>query len=148
MKFSARLAKLLRPTRVAHAHCDVPCGLYDPAAAVMAANTVAVMVQKITDLQAPGPSTSPEDRKAFLNTMARMVATKEEHAQLCKKELLILWTDYFKPEHLQRFPDLHTTFWNAAKLCSANKQNVSMAAAKQLQDAVNNIADMFWKSKQ
>ncbi|MBI2642012.1 MAG: superoxide dismutase, Ni, partial [Candidatus Wildermuthbacteria bacterium] len=68
------------------------------------------------------------------------------HAQKCKEELLILWTDYFKPEHLEMFPALHETFWKAAKLCSKVKQEVSMEAAKELEKAVQEIADIFEKS--
>ena len=72
-----------------------------------------------------------------------MVQTKEAHAQLCKQELLILWTDYFKPEHLAMFPDLHDTFWKASKLCSYNKQHVDLAKAQELIDAVAKISGLF-----
>ena len=71
---------------------------------------------------------------------------KEEHAQKCKQELLILWTDYFKQEHLEMFPGLHETFWKAAKLCSRVKQEVNMEAATQLAAAVEEIAKMFEKA--
>jgi nickel superoxide dismutase len=60
---------------------------------------------------------------------------------------LVLWTDYFKPDHLEAFPDLHETFWNATKLCSATKQNVDVAAAENLMAAVEKIHNMFWESK-
>ena len=76
-----------------------------------------------------------------------MVTTKEQHAQLCKQELLILWTDYFKPETLPVFADLHETFWKAAKLCSYNKQHVDLAKAQELMDAVAKISDMFNKAE-
>src|SRR4051812_19624580 len=99
-----------------YAHCDVPCGMYDPTATRMAAATVLKMVQKLAEY--------PEDD---LNNRVRAIWTKEEHARKCKEELLILWTDYFKPEHLEKFPELHDTFWKAAKLCSANKQSVDEA---------------------
>src|SRR5207253_7250178 len=86
------LRSLIAPRLVAHAHCDIPCGIYDPTAAKIASDTVAKMVEKITG------STGTDD--ASRNTYIRSIAVKEEHAQICKKELLILWTDYFKPEHL------------------------------------------------
>ena len=129
------------PTQTVFAHCDVPCGIYDPKVAQIAAATVAKMVEKIQAL--PTENLSVADRNSFV----RMVITKEEHAQKCKDELLILWTDYFKPEHLNAFPNLHETFWKAAKLCSKNKQSVDAAAAADLVKAVNEIADMFQKSK-
>jgi nickel superoxide dismutase len=131
----------------AQAHCDVPCGIYDPFSAALAAKTVVTMAKKITELPVPGPSAKPEEQKAFENTVTRMVKTKEDHAQICKQELLILWTDYFKPQHLDLFPDLHTTFWNAAKLCSYNKQHVDVAKAEELQAAVAKIAEMFAKAQ-
>ena len=132
--------------RPADAHCDVPCGVYDPASAALAAKTVAVLAKKIVDLPAPAPGATAAEQKAFENTVTRMVQVKEEHAQLCKKELLILWTDYFKPQHLEMFPDLHATFWNAAKLCSFNKQNVDVAKAEELQQACAKISEMFAKA--
>jgi nickel superoxide dismutase len=75
-----------------------------------------------------------------------MVKVKEEHAQICKQEILILWTDYFKPQHLEMFPDLHATFWNTAKLISYCKQNVDLPKTEELQAAVQKIADMFHKA--
>ncbi len=134
------LIKIL-PERIAYAHCDVPCGIYDPKAAQTAAATVVKMVQLIEELPKENPSVN--DRNKFV----RCVLTKEEHARKCKEELLILWTDYFKPEHLNKFPDLHDTFWQAAKLCSKNKQEVSLESAKQLVKAVDEIADIFNTSK-
>lgn len=131
----------LLPSQIAYAHCDVPCGIYDPKAAQVAAATVARMVELIDGL--PSDAASIEDRAKFV----RCVMTKEEHAQKCKTELLILWTDYFKPEHLEMFPNLHETFWKAAKLCSENKQHISKEAAQNLIHAVDEIAEMFAKTK-
>ena len=134
-------SRLLRPTVVAHAHCDIPCGIYDPTAAKIAADTVAKMVEKIGQLT-PNATDVPTR-----NSFVRMVTVKEQHAELCKKELQVLWSDYFKPEHLEKYPKLHDTFWKAAKLCSKNKQNVDAAAAAELQAAVKEISDMFYATK-
>lgn len=134
------LSKLL-PAQEVFAHCDVPCGIYDPKAAQVASATVLKMVQKIDELPKENPTV--QDRNSFV----RMVWTKEEHARKCKEELLILWTDYFKPEHLEQFPTLHDTFWKAAKLCSKNKQSVDEASAQDLVKAVEEIASIFQKSK-
>ena len=133
------LRSLIAPRLVAHAHCDIPCGIYDPTPAKIAADTVAKMVEKIEG--------APGSELADRNTFTRSVQVKEEHAQICKKELLILWTDYFKPEHLEAYPKLHDTFWKAAKLCSKNKQSVDAKAAADLQAAVKEIADIFWATK-
>lgn len=133
------LDHILRPARVAAAHCDGPCGVYDPASARIAAEAVLSMAKKLVALEGDG--------LAVENTRGRYIAIKEEQAQLAKQELLILWTDYFKPPHLEANPDLHTTFWNAAKLCSQNKVEVNVEAAQALVDAIREIHDIFWASK-
>jgi nickel superoxide dismutase len=130
-----------------YAHCDVPCGIYDPHGAAIAAKTVYTMDKKVTDLPVPAPSASAQDQLEYRNTVIRMTQTKEAHAQICKAELLILWTDYFKPEHLSMFPDLHETFWKAAKLCSYNKQHVDASKAQELMDAVGKISEWFQKAE-
>lgn len=135
------LGRLLKPTTVAYAHCDIPCGIYDPTPAKIAADTVAKMVEKITALDKT--ATDFTTRGNFV----RMVMVKEQHAEICKKELQVLWSDYFKPEHVEKFPKLHDTFWKALKLASKNKQNVDAQAAADLQAAVKEISDMFYATK-
>ena len=134
------------PAKTVHAHCDGPCGVYDPASARVAAEAVVSMTKKLLAL-APPQSNSSEEWAAYNNTFSRYVAIKEDQAQETKKELLILWTDYFKPEHLANFPDLHDTFWKAAKLCSATKVNIDQTKAEELLQAVQKIHNMFWQSK-
>jgi len=135
------------PAEKAYAHCDIPCGIYDPITAKIAAQTVQKMVMRIQALQQPGASDSAEAWATYENTLGRYVAVKEEHAQLCKKELSILWGDYFRPEHLEKHPDLHDTFWKAAKLCGANKQRVDPDASKELVATVDKVAEIFWSTK-
>ena len=138
------LSKLL-PEITASAHCDIPCGIYEPTPAKIAAVTVRRMAEQIKSIEQP--KDGAEALSHYHNDVGRRVAVKEEHAQLCKKELLILWTDFFKPEHLEKFPNLHDTFWNAAKLCSKNKQDVDAELAQQLVDAVDEIAKIFYTAK-
>ncbi len=129
------------PAPSVSAHCDGPCGVYDPASTRIAAEAVLSMTKKLLDMEAkPGDT-------AYENTFSRYVAIKEEQAQLAKKELLVLWTDYFKPQHLEQFPDLHDTFWKAAKLCSACKVEVSLQHAQELMAAIEKIHTMFWATK-
>ena len=134
------------PAPEVHAHCDGPCGVYDPASARITAEAVVSMTKKILDLEAPAPGDKAANI-AYQNTLSRYIAIKEEQAQKTKKDLLILWTDYFKPVHLEQYPDLHDTFWKAAKLCSACKVEVSIEHANELMDAVQKIHDMFWATK-
>ena len=136
----------------AEAHCDIPCGIYTSAPAKTAAETVVKMVEKIQELKPPTPQEfltgNVSEVKNKANSMMRYIMVKEEHAQICKRELLILWTDYFKEEHLKMFPDLHEKFWKAVKLCSKNKREVSMEAAQALRKAVEEIGEMFEKAEQ
>jgi len=133
-------------TKTAHAHCDGPCGVYDPSSARIGAEAVLSMTKKLLDLKMPDP-THQKALIEYLNTFNRYVNIKEEQAQKAKEELLILWTDYFKPQHLEAFPDLHNVFWQAAKLCSECKVHVSLESAEKLMETVKKIHDMFWKSK-
>ena len=134
------------PAKKALAHCDGPCGVYDPASARIAAEAVLSMTKKLIAL-APPEGSDAIAWATYNNTFSRFVAVKEEQAQETKEELLILWTDYFKPEHLAAFPDQHDTFWKAAKLCSACKVNIDQGKAEELMAAVEKIHNMFWTSK-
>tara|TARA_Y100001968_G_C19451898_1_gene769270 strand:- start:6352 stop:6825 length:474 start_codon:yes stop_codon:yes gene_type:complete len=142
------IKKLLHnlPVQKVHCHCDGPCGVYDPASARVAAEAVLSMTKKLIALTPP-EGNDPTAWATYNNTFSRYVAIKEDQAKETKKELLILWTDYFKPEHLETFPNLHETFWKAAKLCSATKVNIDQAKAEELMTSVKNIHNIFWQSK-
>ena len=147
--FLNKLAATIRaaaPAQEVHAHCDGPCGVYDPADARIKAEAVLSMTKKILALSHPD-SSDANAMAQYLNTMARYIAIKEEQAHKCKSELLVLWTDYFKPVHLEQYPDLHTIFWNATKLCSATKVHVDLAKAEELMATVENIHNIFWATK-
>ena len=124
----------------AEAHCDIPCGIYDPVSAKIAAQTVQKMVLRMQALE------EGDDHVAYANTMARYVATKEEHAELCKRELRILWADYAWPNMPEGF-DLHGSFNAALKLAGRCRQTVDMAACEELVAAVDSIAAAFWATK-
>jgi nickel superoxide dismutase len=143
MTFWRRLRDRL-PATIAYAHCDIPCGVYDPASALISARAIHALVGKIKAL--PTKGTAEELINADSNFM-RMVLVKEREAQRCKEELLILWTDHFKPEHLKTYPDLHDKIWQATKQCSIVKRSVSEPEAKKLLDMVTGVADMFNRTK-
>ena len=124
------------------AHCDIPCGIYDPNDAIQAAQTVIRMTELLEELDfSSGPSPS------LGNSMARFVNAKEVHAKKAKDDILIIWTDYFKPEHLDKYPDLHEKVWNACKLGSFVKVNVDLAKAKEFKAALEEIGEIFWETK-
>lgn len=126
--------------KTAYAHCDVPCGIYETDTAMHAAATCLRMIEKSEEL---GEVDSPEKHNQFI----RIVMTKEEHAQKCKDQLYLLWSDYFKPEHLEKFPNLHDTFWKAAKQCGKVKQTLSKDECQKLIDMVHDISHIFADSK-
>lgn len=132
--------KLIKPV---YAHCDVPCGIYETDTMMHAAQTCKRMVEKY-----PATKGADEFSPEVVNTAVRCIETKEKHAQLCKDQLYLLWSDYFKPEHLEKYPDLHQKFWTATKQCSMVKQHVSVIECDKLIEMVHDIAHMFEDSKQ
>ncbi len=129
----------LLKARIAEAHCDIPCGIYDPVSAKIAAQTVQKMVLRMQSLE------EGDDHVAYANTMSRYIAAKEEHAELCKRELRILWADYAWPNTDAN--DLAAKFNAALKVAGRCRQTVDMAACEELVAAVDDIAAAFWATK-
>ena len=147
LRSSLRLFDRLSPPPAVRAHCDIPCGIYDPHLAQVGALTCIRMNQLINDLgDAPGPG-DKQKNDAWHNSLARYVTVKEEHAELVKKEVRIIWGDYFKPEHLEKHKDLHATVWNIMKLGSTVRQQVNMQAAQDLLAEVQKFAEAFWATR-
>jgi len=142
MKILTRTIKEYFPAaKTVSAHCDGPCGVYDPASARIAAEAALSMTKKILALD------TKDHSHATANSLSRYITIKEEQAHLAKTDLLVLWTDYFKPLHLEKYPDLHDSFWQAAKLCSAVKVEVSLEKAEALMKAIEKIHKIFWATK-
>lgn len=116
-----------------YAHCDLPCGVYDPAQALIEAKSVFAIQSKYEALD--------EHNKV------RTILIKEERAELVKHHLMVLWADYFKPEHLKQFPGLHEKFWQAIKQASECKHHLDPAEGHKLIELVTEISDMFWETK-
>lgn len=112
-----------------YAHCDLPCGVYDPAQALIEAKSIKAILTKYPDFD--------EHNKL------RAVIIKEERAELVKHHLMVLWADYFKPEHLEQYPDLHDKFWKAIKQASECKHHLEVAEADKLLTQINEIAEIF-----
>ncbi len=137
------LEALLSPRRVVHAHCDLPCGIYDPAQAKIEAESVKAIQTRYQD---------PEKFKTKAETVddyrARCLIIKEERANLVKEHLWVLWTDYFKPEHLEKYPNLHELFWKATKEAGLAKKSQDPQQGQGLLDAIAEIDKIFWETKQ
>jgi nickel superoxide dismutase len=125
------LGKLIAPPRTASAHCDIPCGIYDPEQARIEAESCYRIIEKYA------ASTDELYRQ-------RCVVVKEERAELTKHHIDVLWHDYFKPEHLEKYPDLHDVCWKASKAASKVKQTTDLAAAEELLSLIGTIDEM-WK---
>jgi nickel superoxide dismutase len=126
------LTRILAPKAVAHAHCDLPCGVYDPEQARIEAESCFRIIQKYE---------ASED--ATFRT--RAIKIKEDRAELVKHHLDVLWHDYFKPEHLEAVPNLHELFWNASKQASKVKASTDLADAQALLDMIDEV-DAAWKA--
>ena len=131
-----RLPRSLTPSTVASAHCDLPCGVYDPAQARIEAQSVKAMQEKYQANEDPVFRT-------------RAVTIIGERADLAKHHLAVLWHDYFKPEHFEKYPQLHGLFNDTIKKASGTgaKQNVDPAAGAALLEGIDQIAAVFWETK-
>jgi nickel superoxide dismutase len=125
------LLRLIAPTRSAHAHCDIPCGVYDPEQARIEAESCHRIIERYH-------ASSDEVFRT------RCIVVKEERAELVKHHIDVLWHDYFKPEHVEQYPELHDVCWKASKQASAVKQGVDLEAAKKLLALIDQIDEM-WK---
>jgi nickel superoxide dismutase len=124
----------LKPRRVVHGHCDLPCGIYDPAQARIEAESVKACQEKYQG----------SDDAIFKD---RAISIKEQRANLVKEHLWVLWTDYFKPEHLETYPQLHELFWNATKEAGNAKRSEDPAQGQKLLDAIDELSKVFWETK-
>jgi nickel superoxide dismutase len=130
------LSRLIAPTVEVSAHCDLPCGVYDPAQARIEAQSVKAIIEKY----------HASDDADF---RARALIIKEQRSELVKHHLWVLWTDYFKPPHFEQYPQLHQLFNEATKLAGAagTKGSNDVAVADQLLAKIDEIAEIFWATK-
>lgn len=127
------MAKIL-PTQIAYAHCDLPCGIYNPLQARIEAESILNIMKKYQD---------SKDEVFKL----RAIIIKEARAELVKHHLWVLWTDYFKPEHVDKFPQLHDLFWRTTKLAGQTKKSVDPKDGEKLLEMIDEIDGIFKKTK-
>jgi nickel superoxide dismutase len=137
MRIASRVLAIvdrISPPETVHAHCDLPCGVYDPAQARIEADSVKACMEKF----------NASDDNVF---KTRAVTIKEQRAELVKHHLWVLWTDYFKPPHLEKYPQLHELFWKATKAAGATKATNDEKVAQDLLDQIGEIDKIFWETK-
>ena len=132
-----RLPRIFTPRTVVSAHCDLPCGVYDPAQARIEAESVKAIAEKYQDSKDPAFQT-------------RALIIKEQRSELVKHHLWVLWTDYFKPPHFEKYPQLHELFNKATKQAGSagGKGSVDPAEGQTLLDSIAEIDKIFWETKQ
>src|SRR6476659_1960621 len=131
MPMFSRLERLIAPRSMAYAHCDIPCGVCDPQQARIEAESCYKIIQKYDD----------SSDELF---SARCINVKGERAELAKHHIDVMSHDYFKPEHVQKFPDLHDVCWKASKQASQVKRTVDLNEAQKLLDLIDQI-DKMWR---
>jgi nickel superoxide dismutase len=117
-----------------HAHCDLPCGVYNPLQARIEAESVKACMEKFHGSDDP-------------DFKVRSIAIKEDRAELVKHHLWVLWTDYFKPDHLAKVPDLHDLFWRATKKAGESKKTNDPAVGQELIDLCDEVGKAFAATK-
>ena len=148
MRHAFAILNRILPAEEASAHCDIPCGIYDPHLAQVAALTVVRMNQLIEALEALGGGGGPpskQDRDKYVNALSRYITVKEEHGELVKREVRIIRGDFFKPDNSPA--NIDELVDGIMKTASATRQNVDKAAAEKLLGQVNQFAEAFWKAK-
>ncbi len=137
----------LFPAETVYAHCDIPCGIYDPHQAQLAAHTVLRMTNLINEVHASSENAPFEERKEIIHQISRLTKVKEEHGELLKHEVRVLWGDYFKEEHLKDYPQLHELVFKILKLASKARQEINLEVSKELLENVLSLAEIFYKTK-
>ncbi len=127
------IRRLFENATVAHAHCDLYCGVYDPAQAKIEALSVLKSAQKYHD----------SDDDTFRH---RAILVKEERAELCKHHLMVLWADFFAPDHFEQFPQLHDLFWRATHQAGEAKKSMDPTDGEKLVSLIDEIAGIFWQT--
>jgi len=138
-KMISFFAKVI-PVRIVYAHCDIPCGIYDPHNAQMAAHTVLRMTQLLNNL-------SRENETKTEHDLARITFIKEKHGELIEEELGTLENDYFKEEHFKNFPNLKSLIEKAVNLSIKARQTIDISSCEELLETVMKIAEIFYKTK-
>jgi nickel superoxide dismutase len=145
--FANRLLDAVLPPRAVYAHCDIPCGIYDPHEAQISALTVLRMDQLIGELVAPPMDAKPEDRATYISKLSRYTAVKESHSERVKAEVRVIWADFFTPDHVKQFPQVHDLAWKILKQASKTRQGNNVADAQELIKQVQEFAEVFWQAK-
>lgn len=127
------LSKLV-PQEIAYAHCDIPCGVYDPNQAQIGAHTVIRMIELLTEHK-------------DIHDVARIILVKEKHGELVEEALGTLENDYFKAEHFEKFPELKKLIADAVQLSIITRQKPDLSAAQEMLEKVLQISEIFYKTK-
>ena len=133
----------IKPIENVSAHCDIPCKIYDPITAQIAALTVVRLMDIMEETQ--GGDVSDLNMQ---NTISRCIFRKEEEAEKVKHEIRIIWGDYFKQPQFEKFPGVNGLVHKIMQTASGCKQEPTRATGEALVQQVNQFAEMFWNTKE
>ncbi|HEX2089627.1 MAG TPA: superoxide dismutase, Ni [Actinomycetota bacterium] len=136
------VSRLIRPRRIVRAHCDLPCGVYDPAQARIEAESILAIQKKYQDAEK-----SKQESETADEFRERCIRIKEDRAELVKHHLWVLWTDYFNPEHKEQHGNLHDLFWQATKEAGESKRSTDPAQGQKLLNLIDQIGEIFTATK-
>lgn len=142
-----RLVDAVFPPRAVYAHCDIPCGIYDPTDAQLSALTIIRMDQLIAELAPLAMDAKPEDRATYVSKISRYTTVKEQHAERLKHDVRVIWGDFFTPDHAKQFPQIHDLTWRILKQASKTRQGTTLADAQELLKLVQEFSEVFWQAK-
>lgn len=142
-----RIVGVFYPSEPVYAHCDVPCGIYDPHEAQIAALTVLRMNQLAMELKGSTAEGKPGERATYESKLSRYTATKEAHAEKVKHEIRVIWGDYFTADMAKQFPETGDLVTKIFKQASKARQEYSLESANDLLASVQSFAEIFWKTK-
>jgi nickel superoxide dismutase len=134
----------LHPFAQAEAHCDIPCGIYDPTPAQIDALTVVRMM----DLMHTLAEGDDKDKIEYHNSISRYIAVKESHAEKAKNEIRVIWGDFIKEAHIEKYPELPGLVHKIMQLGSKCRQTAAREQGLSFVDAINRFAEIFWSIKE
>lgn len=135
-----RIISKISSKHIAYAHCDIPCGIYDPFRAQQAAHTIIRMTELLQNVKRDDETKAEHD-------IARITHVKEKHGEIVENELGTLQNDYFKEEHYKKYPNLTDLLNKTVKSSITARQNINMEAAEATLKGVLEVAEIFFKTK-
>ncbi len=126
----------------AHAHCDIPCKVYDPSVIQYSCLSIVRFMDLIND-----ELKDAEMSASKIAHLSRLTAVKEQHAKEVKSEVATIWGDYFKDPQISKYPEIHELTHSIMQFASKCKQEIDRNNGVELLKKVNKFTEIFWETK-